>query len=97
MSWSDVDLTILPPRTAREVRGFVEHGRLPNPSLTAILCNDLRGYFEHRDIDRLHHLYLIWRVMEFAPAESWGSMQAVRDWTRRGGLLLRADPLLEKH
>jgi hypothetical protein len=94
MPWSDADLTKLPPDLRRDLRGFIEHGRLPPPWLAAVLANDLRGFIEHQRTDGTKLVRALWTVLEHAPLECQGSMRAVLAWTQRGGMLSRHDPTM---
>lgn len=77
---------------AADLRAYIDEGRPTNHFLTALLANDLMACLGRADARNLSALpdYAMW-LRSYAPARSYGSMEAVECWIARGGLRGRPD------
>lgn len=75
---------LIPPKTLKAIRNYVEHGVRPGDFLCAVLCNDLFKAIMAADAENrealdeiVHELY--WNV----PGDCWGSPEAVAAWLKK--------------
>lgn len=69
---------------------YVLWGIKPGSFLTAVLCNDLYGALARMDVGAENLWQLAFTLARAAPADSYGSVTAVREWCASGGVFGRA-------
>lgn len=73
----------VPPHTMDTLRNYLIRGWEPGGFVTAVLAMDMARTITTADVANRHRLWCVARwIMEYAPAESWGSYEAVDRWCR---------------
>ena len=66
---------------ASGMKRYIEQGISPGSFMESVLCNDLKGAVMRADSINVNLLKeWLWWLMEFAPAECWGSPMAFETW-----------------
>lgn len=82
---------LIPEHCRDGLDAYLGEGRPVGHFLTAVLSNDLAAAAGRADDENRPRLADYVRFLySYAPAGSWGSPKAVKDWIARGGLAGRA-------
>lgn len=85
--YSQIDWSLIPEHCRDGIRRYLEEGAVVGDFLTAVISNDLREAClraDHVNILRLRDYVMF--LCNFAPRDSWGSVENVEAWIDRGGL-----------
>jgi hypothetical protein len=73
----------VPPHTIESLKHYLINGWEPGGFVSSVLALDMERSISTADVGNRHRLWCIARwIMEYAPAESWGSYEAVDLWCR---------------
>lgn len=96
MDWQKF-LDMLPEHMRGGMSRYMERGIPPGSFMTAILTNDFKEAFMRADaINKAHMVEWAEYVVNYMPADAHGSMQKVREWIERGGLVGKNNTESEK-
>ena len=80
-----IDYSGLPEHIQGGMQRYMENSLLPGGFLRAVLENDLRRACEKADNINRHKLFdIVSWLYNNAPANSWGSVRNVQDWSDNG-------------
>jgi hypothetical protein len=80
----------VPEGTWEALRRYLIHGIRPGQFLQAVLSNNLIGAIARGDVKNLEGLVVLVRyLVHHAPAQAWGSPEAVAAWIAARGRMTR--------
>jgi hypothetical protein len=80
-------IDMVPEHCRDGLLGYIEHGHPVGDFLTALLSNNLKETFACADdVNAQHVRDYVDFLYNYAPAQCWGSKEAVEAWQLRGGI-----------
>lgn len=83
----DVNYGALPEHMRFVAQEYVEEGKLPGSFLQAVLRNDLYGAFNRADDINRANMAAWASFLSQIPMCSWGSVERIKGWVARKGLM----------
>lgn len=86
----DLEVLRLPVHVREGFLMYVRYGVPPGHFLLAVLSNDLREACARADEENRYALFdYVYLLHNYAPGDSYGSVQAVKEWIAKGMALRR--------